>query len=258
MDSLRVSVTSLAQLMCRSGDLDISFVAGPSARDGQKAHQRWQAQTSAATEVKVKVAVPVDDVTITLGGRLDILDRKAHHVTEIKSTLVPVAHLSDAQKALHRAQVRLYAFCLLHEQENVNPDLSLWTLDVLYLNIRDDSPTRETEQLSAAEVLSFGMGVLQRYVVWMRSVYAQHEACRRSAREMDFPFPSFRAGQRHLASVVYCGARDGYSSLCEAPTGIGKTVSTLFPAMKAIGEQQVDQIVYLTAKASGVNAKRWL
>jgi len=257
MRKLRVSVTDLAQLICRTGDLELGGVAGPSARDGQKAHQRWQAKTQSSNEVSVKSSIEIDGVGVTLGGRIDILDRPTQHITEIKSTLVPAEHVSESQKALHRAQVRLYAFALMNEV-NADDQADLlrdsWTLDVLYVNLRDESPTRETEQLTQAEITTFGMDILRRYVQWMRRVEDRREACQSSSQALEFPFPAFRAGQRQLASVIFRGARDGFSSLCEAPTGIGKTISALFPAMKAIGEKEAGQVVYLTAKASGVNA----
>lgn len=250
MRKLRISVTDLAQLMCRTGDLDYGANVGPTARDGQKAHQRWQSNTQDETEVRVRGQFDVDGYSITVGGRIDLMDKATRHVTEIKSTLVPAEYLSESQRALHRAQVRLYAFCLQNESE-LKQD---WTLDVLYVNIRNESATRETENLSCEEVLSYGNDIIERYVQWMKSVDAQRSACIEAAKELEFPFDSFRAGQRALASMIYRGSRDSFMSLCEAPTGVGKTISTLFPAVKSVGEENIKQVVYLTAKTSGMNA----
>ncbi len=260
MVKLRVSVTELAQLVCRTGDLDFGGAIGPTARQGQKAHQQWQANTADDTEVSIKVRLKVAGVEVTLQGRIDCLNRTAQHVTEIKSTLVPAAQLSDAQKQLHRAQCRLYAYCLLHEQTTV-PTLAeksgerAWRLDVLYINLRDDSKPRvDAEQLSYIDILSFGNDVVDRYVAWMKKVHSQHQLSKAAAKGLAFPFTHFRAGQRSLAASVFRAARDSQIHLCEAPTGIGKTISTLFPAVKAFGEKEAQQIVYLTAKASGVAA----
>lgn len=285
MDKARISVTDLAQLICRAGDLELGGVAGPTARDGQKAHQRWQEKTNDSTEVSVRATVAVEGVSVTIRGRIDLLDLQQQRITEIKSTLVPSTYLSDSQKALHRAQVRLYAFCWLNQEPDRSspkvknpgaPNIALgnsdseapvaqnqqtlpaitdaWHLDVLYVNIRNETSTRESESFSSDQVQAFGEDVVKKYILWMKQVAAQKAACRESAKTLPFPYPNFRAGQRELAATVYRGARDGFSSLIEAPTGIGKTVSALYPAMKAIGENDVTQVVYLTAKASGVKA----
>ena len=254
MTDFRVSVTDLAQLICRRGDLEFGGVAGPSAREGHKAHQRWQANTEHATEVAVRTKVSIDDNHVTVGGRIDCLDFENQHITEIKSTLVPVEHLSEAQKALHRAQIRLYAYCLVHESCVDTQRKADWVLDVLYINLRNNSPTRDSEIMSTDEVISYGEQIVKSYVDWMQTVTSYKVACRDSAQALVFPFPSFRPGQRELASMIYRGARDSFNSLVEAPTGIGKTISTLFPAIKAMGEKDVEQVVYLTAKASGVTA----
>lgn len=260
MRKLRVSITELAQLVCRTGDLDFGGAIGPTAREGQRAHQRWQANTADDTEVSIKVSINVADVELKLQGRIDCLNRGKRHVTEIKSTLVPAAQLSTSQKQLHRAQCRLYAYCLLHEHTTV-PSLAeinaepIWLLDVLYINLRDDSKhVIESEQFSRQDILSFGNDVVERYVAWMKKVNVQHELSKNAAKTLTFPFTHFRAGQRSMAATVFRAARDAQTHLCEAPTGIGKTISTLFPAVKAFGEHQARQIVYLTAKASGVAA----
>ena len=260
MGQFRLSVTELAQLICRSGDLELGGVAGPSAREGQKAHQRWQAGTEHSTEISVKASIDMDGHRISLGGRIDALDRENRHVTEIKSTLVSAEFISESQKALHRSQVRLYAYCLLNEVDSLNDSETPtkpsgdWILDVLYINLRDNSPTREREVITTDEVLSYGSSILRNYLAWMLTVETHKVENQQTAQALDFPYSSFRAGQRELASLVYRGARDGFSSLCEAPTGIGKTISTLFPAMKAVGEKNIGQVVYLTAKASGVHS----
>jgi len=211
MHSFRVSVTELASLVCRTGNLELTGAVGPSARDGQKAHQRWQKASNDNVEVSVKATIPIDGSTVKLTGRIDALNALNHHVTEIKSTLVPAEHLS---------------------------------------NLRNEVPTCESETLSADEIEAFGHSVLQRYINWMVCVEQHRQSARSSAKTLEFPFPNFRNGQRNFAAVVFRGARDGFSSLCEAPTGIGKTISALYPAIKAIGEQHVQQVMYLTAKAS--------
>ena len=274
MNKIRISVTELAQFICRTGDLDFGSVAGLSARDGQKAHQRVQASSTDDNEVSVRSSFDVNDYRVSLGGRIDLLDKSMRRITEIKSTVVPAEFVSESQRSLHRAQVRLYAFCLQHEvnpngadklisEESTSKDShsnnesvfdEVWILDVLYINIRNDTTTTESEELSCDEINRYGHDILKRYVEWMQLVDHHKNACLASAKNLKFPYPDFRAGQRALASLVYKGSRDSFNSLCEAPTGVGKTISTLFPAVKSLGEENIKQIVYLTAKTSGITA----
>ena len=91
----------------------------------------------------------------------------------------------------------------------------------------------------------------QQYIDWMKLIDAHRKQVQISANDLEFPHDGFREGQRKMAAAVYVTARDKGSLLCEAPTGIGKTISTLFPAMKAIGEKHIQSVAYLTAKNSG-------
>lgn len=250
---LRLAVTALADFSCRRGDLEFSGVAGPSARDGMRAHQRLQRRSSSDAEVRLKCQTCVDGVEMTLTGRIDLLDREQGRVTEIKTTLVPPDKLSASQCELHWAQVSLYGFCYANERLRNGPvhERDVLTLELLYINLRDNTETRLTREISCAALGIFAHEALQRYLDWMRILKRWQAATRRTAQAVEFPHSGFRDGQRDMAAAVYRCTRDGEALLCEAPTGIGKTISSLFPVVKAIGDGHVEHMVYLTAKTSG-------
>ncbi len=110
---------------------------------------------------------------------------------------------------------------------------------------------RKTEIHARDELLAFVEQALGDYLQWHRLVEAERSASREQARALTFPFAEFRHQQRGFAAEVYRAIQNRQRLLVEAPTGSGKTISTLFPAIKALGEDQCDQVIYLSAKISG-------
>ena len=115
--TLELAVRALAEFACREGDLEVGHV-GPSAEEGRRAHALVQRAWHAETEVALARTVEIDGARVRLSGRVDLLDREARLVGEIKSAYVPPARLSASRRALHRAQARLYAWLLLANRED--------------------------------------------------------------------------------------------------------------------------------------------
>lgn len=264
---LKLSVKQLVEFACRSGDLVGAGQAGPTAQQGIKAHQQLQSRRADthSSEVALKAVLQVDDTEVRLGGRIDLLNDSVTPASleEIKSTLVPPDKLSDSIVNLHWAQLKVYGYLYLlkqREKKTEVPDLieractdagQSVALTLLWINLRDQSEIPETRVCQWQELEEFVLAALQTTVAWHARMETSRETMRDSATVMEFPFERFRAGQRDMAKAVYRGHRDKATLLCEAPTGIGKTISSLFPATKAMAEKHVRQVVYLTAKTSG-------
>ena len=107
-----------------------------------------------------------------------------------------------------------------------------------------------TARFAAQELESFYLDLLRRYHRWAQLRADWSVLRNQQALALPFPFASYREGQRQMAAVIYRAAASGSRVLCQAPTGIGKTISSLFPAVKAMGEQKLSHIFYLTAKTS--------
>lgn len=250
---LKVSVTALADFSCRVGDLELSGAIGPTAKQGMKAHQRIQSQRTTDSEVRLSTDLTIQDVFVTLSGRVDLLDASNHRISEIKTTLVPADRLSPSKLALQWAQITLYGYCYVKNLQEKGNDLLEpgVELELIHANIRAETETSSTQYKTASELEAFSVDALVRYVEWHKILWAWQERTRASASALNFPYPHYRDGQRDMAAAIFRSTRDGESLLCEAPTGTGKTLSSLFPVVKAIGEGCVKHAVYLTAKTSG-------
>ncbi len=251
--SLKVSITSLADFSCRVGDLELGGSIGPTALEGMRAHKKIQAQREVESESKLSITINIEDIQVTLSGRVDLLDEHQHRISEIKTTLLPVSRLSESKLALQWAQIKLYGFCYCVKRENDGDSVPSQgiELELIHANIRAEKQESQILQMTFAELTAFAHDALTRYVQWRKIVWQVQARTKSSAAAMSFPFQPYRAGQRDMAAAVFRSTRDGETLLCEAPTGTGKTLSSLFPVVKALGEGYVKHAVYLTAKTSG-------
>lgn len=246
--ALKIGIRELVEFCCRDGDLGYDGVPGIKALDGLQTHQKIQRryESNAESEVTVKLATRIDDRDIELGGRIDLLfaDDSPPRIEEIKTVYSQATGNED--DALHWAQLKCYGACYAreHELEEVTLCLNLVTLFSL-------KERRYTKVFSRAELDGFVEQTLRHYLRWYQMVAAQQEKTRQQAQALEFPFASFRKQQRGFAAEVYRAIQNRQRLIVEAPTGSGKTISTLFPALKAIGEDQCDQVIYLSAKVSG-------
>lgn len=186
----------------------------------------------------------------------EIVPEITPEITEIKSTLVNPDRIPTSVLDLHRAQLKVYGYCYLQQLVNENEGVvpTAITLNICWFNLTDQSTHVVSDTVDFRTLKQFTRDALKRYIVWFKQVEAQRKETRTSAKSLTFPFAEFRQGQRDMAAATYRVCRDGGHLLCEAPTGIGKTVSTLFPGIKALGDKHVKQLVYLTAKTSGRTA----
>lgn len=247
---LSIAVRSLCAFTARAGDLDMRFTPAPSASQGVEGHQALQRQRRAASatyEAEVPLQGTWQDLQVR--GRADGYDRATRTLEEIKTTRVPAAQIKANQRALHWAQARIYGHLLC-----LRDGLPAITLALVYVQLTTGKEYVLQERWSAADLQAFFEQQCQRFVDW-----AQQEATHRHARNtalqaLTFPLGSFRTGQRQLAVAVYRQARaqsTGQCLLAQAPTGIGKTMGTLFPMLKACPDAGLDKVFFLTAKGTG-------
>ena len=258
---IRLAITQLASFACRTGDLLPDAVAGPSAREGMRAHSQLQQrrmqvaenpdQLSAEYRVSLRWTAP--DRVIQLGGRIDLIDTSTHQLTEIKSTYVPGEHVPASRQALQWAQLYLYGFVYLQQLSDASVEdvVTQLDLELVHVNLRDNSQQSQMRRVSAVELMAYAETALQCYCRWLDKLEHWHSSMQGSTNTLAFPFKQFRQGQRDMAVAVYRSCRDATPLMCEAATGIGKTLSTLYPAIKSMGEGSVKQIVFLTAKVAG-------
>ena len=246
-NEIRISIRSLVEFVLRSGDLDSRFVGTNRILEGTRSHQKIQKSSGStySPEVSLSLTVEIQGFLITLEGRADgiISDDGGIVIDEIKSTTRPLEHIDEAYNPMHWAQVKCYAhiYSVQNKLENISVQLTYFQLDT-------EETKRIRKSFNAIELEAFFYELVEEYVAWASLTKAWAVQRNSSIKEMSFPFSSYRKGQRELAVAVYKTITHEKKIFVQAPTGIGKTISTLFPAVKAMGEGHVSKIFYLTAK----------
>jgi DNA excision repair protein ERCC-2 len=239
-----VAVRVLCEFGAKTGDLDLRFTPAPSARQGQEGHVLLGQSEPAPYETEVPLQGTWQILTVR--GRADGYCPTANRVDEFKTHRGDLTRQPANHRALHWAQAKVYGWLLCQSRGLPHIDVSL-----VYLDVASQQTTRFTQTCDATELAAHFGTLCVRYADW-----AAQEATHRAARDdalatLAFPQPSFRAGQRELASDVYRAAVQARCLMVQAPTGIGKTLGTLFPLLKALPGQRIDKVFYLTAKTPG-------
>ncbi|SFT92381.1 ATP-dependent DNA helicase [Halomonas saccharevitans] len=240
----RVAVRALCDFTAREGDLDHRFTPAPSAREGIAGHAMVAARRGEGYEAELPLCATLEGLTVS--GRADGYDPAANRLEEIKTHRGRLDRMADNQRALHWAQVSVYGALLCAER-----GLASLTLALVYLDIASGRETVLTRKASAAELEAFFATQCRRFLAWAEQE-AEHRVRRDAALgTLAFPHPDFRPGQRDLAESAYKAASTGRCLLAQAPTGIGKTLGTLFPLLKAMPRRGLDRVAFLTMKTPG-------
>ena len=250
----RASVHAVVEYALRAGDL----VPGASAErllEGVRGHRMLQSapEPGVENEVPVRAAIAGELVELTVFGRIDRL-HEGRRVEEIKTTL---GDAPGEPVPVHRAQAECYAHMVCQAQ-----DLPGIEVCVTYVSLADGVLTRFVRTHTREALAEKFEGYVRPYLAWLDGLTRRRAGLAAEMRALTFPFPAYRAGQRELAQEIYLAIRDKRMVLAQAPTGTGKTMAALFPALKGIGEGLVERIFYLTARttarAAAVDALRRL
>ncbi|MCD7036535.1 ATP-dependent DNA helicase [Metabacillus sp. GX 13764] len=243
---VKISVRHLVEYVCKSGSIESGFRSSTAMQEGTRIHQGIQKEYGELDlkEVYLKAEVPYKDLLFFVEGRCDgLLSEDGKMVIdEIKSTAKPLADISEGA-AVHWAQARVYAWIYAR-------DSSLSEIDVQLTYVQKETGEkkrfRETAPLKELEAFFYKM--LEGYEPFAALMARHREQRDHSIKELSFPFASYRQGQKQFAGSVYKAISDKQALFANAPTGTGKTISTIFPSVKAMGEGLTQRIFYLTAK----------
>ena len=245
----QTSVRELVAFVHRTGGLagTGAFRASDRALEGGRAHRRVQGRRTGDYEAEVAVEWKAirGSVNLTLAGRIDGLRATVSPplVEEIKS----VDRFWDgAADPLHLAQLKIYAAILALQRDWAEVELHL-----TYLNLETDAETILPFRLTRTELEGFFVSTLGVWFEWLETEARWLTQRNASLENLEFPFEGFRGGQRELARRVYRAIRDRRHFFAEAPTGLGKTIATLFPAAKALPLLGDGKVFFLTAKTPG-------
>ena len=250
--TLTLSVHQLVDFLLRSGDIDNRVFNRSSMTEGSRIHTAYQASQGSdyLSEYPLKHRFVVSGVDITLQGRADgiIKTKRGEFILdEIKSTVEDLMTFRNDNFDWHIGQAKCYAYLFALEQ-----NLNSIGVRLTYIKQGKKKEKQIEEHFFIKDELeSFVMDLFNEYLAFYNIIFRHIEKKNETIKELDFPFPEFRKGQRKLAKYCYVLAIKGGRFYCEAPTGIGKTMSTLYPFIKASAKDEEAKIFYLTAKTSG-------
>ena len=247
---LELSVHELVDFLLRTGDIDNRIFNSSTMQEGTLIHALYQSRQGGnyISEYFLSEHFNVDGFDITLEGRADgIIDLgNTATIDEIKSTIAPLDEYYESQREWHLGQAKCYALMYAHEKGYHSVSIKL-----TYIHQIDKSTLVKTFDYLTSELEKEVEGLLKEYIDFFKVIFNKKVERNKSANDVTFPFDSFREGQKELAKYTYGIAQNGGILFVEAPTGIGKTISTLFPSVKAFSTGDNDKIFYLTAKNSG-------
>lgn len=245
---IRISVRNLVEFVLRSGDIDNrrGMMADRDAMQmGSRMHRKIQGRmdSSYQAEVFLSGTFPCGEFRITVEGRADgiFLEKDTVMVDEIKGVFRSLEYLK-APLEVHLAQTKCYAYLYASGKK-----LEQIGVQMTYCNLETEELKYFRESYRFEEIEEWFFGVLESYKKWAIYQVEWRKIRQESIQKIPFPFP-YREGQKDLAAAVYRTIARKKKLFIQAPTGAGKTISTIFPAVKAVGQGLGDKIFYLTAK----------
>ena len=244
------SVRGIVEYVLKSGSLDDRFVSRGRAIDGTIAHGKLQKDNALVyedyeKEVKMQHEFNRDNIVLLVEGRADGIIKEKDNIIieEIKSTYMDLSYLYEDYNLLHWAQGKFYGYMYC-----INNNLKKITIRLSYFNLNTDEVRSFDHIYTAEELKVFVYELVNKYLQTLSLKESFKEERDKSIKELKFPFEAYRKGQRELAVSCYSNIRKKGILFAQAPTGIGKTISTIFPSIKGIGEGRGEKIIYLTAK----------
>ena len=245
---IRISVRNLVEFILREGNIDNRTGGGQDPENmqmGSRIHRKIQRQMGSdyQAEVPLKTEIVCDGFTLKIEGRADglIHTKEQVMVDEIKGVLRELDRVQEPA-GIHLAQAKCYA-SMVAEQEGVDEI----GVQMTYCQMETEEVKRFQYSYRSNELKVWFDEVIRQYEKWAKFQIEWRKARNASVKGIEFPFP-YRKGQRDLAVSVYRTILRKKKLFIQAPTGVGKTISTVFPAVKAVGEELGEKIFYLTAK----------
>ena len=247
---LKIAVRDLVAHVLRSGDLAFEFSSSARPVEGIRIHQKIQQSRpdDYQAEVAVSYSIETELFTLSIGGRIDgiYLNSDPVLIEEIKTTARSLDFYEHHEDPIHWGQVKVYAYIFAtdHNLEAIDTRLTYYQLDTK--KIRSVQKNHKIDELEL-----FFQDLVANYLQWAETIVRWDKLRDDSIRQLDFPFDTYRQGQREMAVGVYRTIKNDGQLLIQGATGIGKTMAAVFPAVKGIAEGITTKIFYLTARTTG-------
>lgn len=247
MYQVKISVRGLVEFIFRSGDIasgDGTFSKEAMA-EGSRIHRKLQGRMGLnyEAEVPLKIDIIRPDFVLTIEGRADgiLTEEKGVTIDEIKGVYKKLEHM-ECPVFVHKAQAMCYAYIYALDKE-----LDEITVQMTYCNLDSEEIKRFQETFSFEDLQKWFHDLVEEYCKWTQFEVDNRRLRNDSIEELAFPY-TYREGQRDMAGTVYLSIKKRQNLFVQAPTGIGKTMAALYPAIKAMGDGYGEKLFYLTAK----------
>lgn len=249
---VRVSVRAVVETTLHERDIVPGAGALRRMREGALAHRaRQSGEGTRDAQYRAEVALAAlyegDALTLRVTGRADGISTRADGIPVIEEIKLgaPDAPLEPA----HQAQARMYGHMLCAAEGHERA-----ALRVLYVDAQG-APLRAYDEELSAQALSEAFDALcAPACAWEAEKLARRQRRDAGLSALAFPYPAYRAGQRRFAQNVFVAIRERRRLFAQAPTGIGKTIAALYPALVAIGQGHAARVLFLTARVTGREA----
>ncbi|MGM0846172.1 MAG: helicase C-terminal domain-containing protein [Bacillota bacterium] len=247
MKDVKVSVRHLVEYVYKSGSIDQRFHTSSSMTEGTRLHKKIQRNYKEGdrAEEYLSTVISFHDLSFTVEGRCDglIFEEEDVLIDEIKSTRSSLDDLTEESHPVHWAQGKFYAY--IYGKDH---DLQGVEVRLTYIHVETEETIQYVQRFTMKHLEDFAAKTIEAYYPFAKLVSDHKKKRNNSAADLPFPFTEYRKGQRRLAGAVYKSINEKKTLFANAPTGTGKTISTIFPSIKALGKESVDKIYYLTAK----------
>ena len=249
---IQLSVHQLVDFLLRTGDIDNRVFNRSTMMEGSRLHSFYQSQQESGylAEYALSMNIVKNEVEVLLEGRADGIIEKSDGtwmIDEVKTTVQDLEEFFQENREWHLGQAKCYGY-MFGKQKNLEK------IDIRLTYIRQG---KEKDRLtkhftySIYDLEQYVYGLLDEYLLFCNILFRKTEKRDDTVKQLKFPFDNYRSGQRLIAKNCYDIAKNGGILFCEAPTGIGKTMSTLYPFIKSFELDEKEKIFYLTAKSSG-------
>ena len=242
---LVLAVKDIVKFLYSTGDLTNELI---NEQIGLDIHKYWQKLYKKNIDIKeyyVKNNFQIGNYDITVHGFIDGVLNNGSIIEEIKTLYTDTSNIEVKKE--HLAQAKMYAYLYMLENNIKNIDIEL-----TYIHFETKKDTSFFYNYSFNELEEFFFSSLEEYISWINKLDEHSIELINSVKDLTFPFPSYRKNQLEFIRDCYKNIKDENILYAIAPTGVGKTISTIYPAVKSITEKN-EKIFYLTAKTSGKN-----
>lgn len=248
-NDIKISVRNLVEFILRAGNLDSKFIGMNRAVEGTKGHKKVQSlyKEGYDAEVSLKHTIEFNNLSVSVEGRADgiLVEDEKVIIDEIKTVTHSIQFIGEEYNPLHWAQAKCYGY-IYALQKNLDEIY----IQLTYYQINTEEIKIIRKKFTLFDLKKYFYDLLEKYYIWANLNLSWVEVRNKSISSLQFPFREYRKGQREMAVAVYKTILGETKLFVQAPTGIGKTVSAIFPAVKAVEEGKTRKIFYLTAKTT--------